>query len=159
MSPSGRFLERRVLAAFCLIATFALLPVGGPSQAHEGATGAVKERQQGMIALKEAMKAWKTALESPDGPKPDAIDAIAVRLSENAGARLLSLFPENGPTRHTDAVPEIWTDWKTFSRLANDLEERALSLQKAKADKVVLRSEFQTVGMICKACHERFRKP
>lgn len=150
----GRFWSFALLTTAILIVTSPASHLG----AHEGATGIVKERQQGMVAFKEAMKTWKLALEGPTGPTPETIGEISTQLSAHAGARLLGLYPENGPTKHTDAAPAIWTDWSEFERLANALETRASALPTVGNDKSVLRSEFKAIGKLCKACHESFRE-
>ena len=146
--------------SFTLVAITVLVLVGAAPRlgAHEGATGIVKERQQGMVAFKKAMKTWKLALEDPKGPTPETIDEISTQLSAHAGATLLRLYPKDGPTKHTDAAPAIWTEWAEFERLANALESRASALATVGNDKSVLRSEFKMIGKICKACHESFRE-
>jgi cytochrome c556 len=148
------------LGFLAVVAMTVLIVVGADSQlgAHDGATGIVKERQQGMVAFKKAMKTWKLALDEPQGPTPETIGEISTQLSSHAGARLLGLYPENGPTKHTDASPRIWTEWAEFERLANALEARALALATVDIDKSVLRSEFKAIGGLCKAWHESFRE-
>jgi cytochrome c556 len=150
--PAGR--------AFLTLSLTVLIAVGSgqQSRAHEGATGIVKERQQGMVAFKDAMKAWKLALDDPKSLTPGAFAEISRDLSSNAGARLLALYPKDGPTKHTDASSRIWSEWAKFERLANELEARARALETMAIDETVLRSEFKAIGGICKACHESFRE-
>jgi len=157
MKPRGWWSRFGSLA---LMAMTVLIVAGAASRldAHEGATGIVKERQQGMVTFKKAMKTWKLALDKPQGPMPETIGEISTHLSSHAGARLLGLYPKGGPTKHTDASPRIWAEWAEFKRLAKALEARALTLATVSNDKTVLRSEFKTIGKICKACHESFRE-
>lgn len=146
-------------ALLILSLTFSVVVGSGQqSRAHEGATGIVKERQEGMVAFKNAMKAWKLALGDPKSLTLEAFGKISQQLSSNAGARLLGLYPKDGPTKHTDASPRIWTEWDEFERHANELEARARSLEMMAIDETVLRSEFKVIGGICKACHESFRE-
>jgi cytochrome c556 len=128
------------------------------ADAHDGATGVVKERHDEMKSLKLALKALKTTLDTGQIPDRAELKAISDQLARPAGARLLALFPKDGPLHKSDALPVIWTEWDTFSRSAMDMEARAVSLATAKSDMAVLRSEMGAIARICKECHDRFRK-
>ncbi len=59
----------------------------------------------------------------------------------------------------TAAKPEIWSDWDTFSRLANEATAEAELLAEVAAggDMQALGQQVQAMAGSCRACHDRFR--
>lgn len=122
--------------------------------AHEGATGIVKERMDGMKAIGAAMKALANTLRS-ETPDQTLIVVSAKVIRAHSGQAMLDLFPEGSLDKPTEASPQIWTDWQRFSELANDLEARAIAFED-RPDAVDLIG-FDVIGQLCKDCHKNFR--
>ncbi len=134
------------VALFCALAGLAL--------AHEGATGIVKERMDGMKAIGTAMKSLSKTLRS-ETPDQTLIVVSAKAIRAHSGQAMLDLFPKGSLEKPTEASPNIWTDWQRFSELANKLEDRAGFFEEKPwtADVKVI----DEIGQICKDCHRDFR--
>ena len=67
----------------------------------------------------------------------------------------------SGPdaVKHTEAKPEIWTDWDQFkSKLSNFEQEAAELSEVAKGgDEGAIKAQFGKTAETCKACHKEFR--
>jgi cytochrome c556 len=146
-----------MISVLMLCALAIALPTG-VLLAHDGVTGIVKERHDAMKSMGRSLKALKTTLDAGRAPDRAELQAISKQLAKPAGARLLALFPKDGPRHKSEALPLIWTEWESFSRSAMDMEARAVSLAAARADISVLRSQLRAIAGICKDCHDRFRK-
>ncbi|TVQ34516.1 MAG: cytochrome c [Geminicoccaceae bacterium] len=59
----------------------------------------------------------------------------------------------------TQAKPEIWSDWDTFARLADESVTAGQRLAEVAAagDMQALGQQVQATAATCRACHDRFR--
>ena len=62
---------------------------------------------------------------------------------------------------HTEAKPEVWKDWEKFKEGQMKFQEEATKLAEVaktatKAGDV--KAQFDTVGKLCKDCHEKFKE-
>ena len=145
------------------------------AQAHDKATGVVKQRMDAMGVLADSMKAVAGQLKSPS-PDPAAIQAAAQALRAHAAGNLTKDFPEGSLAPPTEARPEIWQDWDRFTALAKRLDLQAQGLALAagnppsntppKAQKSRSLEDFATmppnavftlIGQTCGTCHKAFR--
>lgn len=79
----------------------------------------------------------------------------AASLAQHAG-RIEDLFKSQATDPKSEATETIWTDWKDFSAVANQMESAAVTLGKA-ADPAEFQQAFKAVGQTCSACHKSFR--
>lgn len=141
-------------AAFALLASLAAVPL---ALAHEGATGVVKERMDLMDRQKDDMKIIGGMAKGKTKFDP-AKAAEAARDIETTAAKIPELFPEGTHGGHSEAKPEIWTQWDDFTGNAEALQARAKALAAAlEAGAPDWKANFQKVTDACKTCHKSFR--
>ncbi len=130
--------------------------------ASPAVTAAVSARQ---AAFKEIGGAFKTINDEIKSGRPDW---TTVRSSaRNLEARATAVgghFPRgSGPQAgvRTRALPAIWTDNATFTRLQTEFagNARALSAAAAAGNAANVAAARAALGANCKACHDRFRAP
>lgn len=126
--------------------------------AHEGATGVIGERMDGMKAAAEELKALTEMIKSP----ADFDRARVVQASQTVAKhaeRIPALFPEGSMHPPSEASPEIWNDWDWFVSIAMELQEaaQALEIEATGEGPVDLRAGFNVMLETCKSCHEGFR--
>ncbi len=112
--------------AMLLLCLCAAVPVA--TSAHEGATGAVKERMMAMEGIGTAMKEITAMLRGQKAYDPQSLAALARRIRDQSGAALTRLFPDDSLRHPSEASPEIWRRWDRFEALARDLGSRAETL-------------------------------
>ncbi|WP_417462936.1 c-type cytochrome [Kordiimonas sp.] len=100
--------------------------------AHGGATGIVKDRMDGMMAMGDAVKSLSDMFRAGTYDA-ETVKAGAAIIKQHSGEQLLALFPEGSGGMPSEAKPAVWTDWDAFSGLANDLAALADALS-ANAD-------------------------
>jgi cytochrome c556 len=85
----------------------------------------------------------------------NSANAALIGLSQ-ASAEIVYLFepPERDPI--DQASPDIWTQFETFTRLANDLEQTTRALSGTIAAPADLGPAMHSVGQACAACHELY---
>ena len=115
-------LKKLTLAAF-------LAALSAGAMAHGGATGIVKERMDQMVVLREAMKVLKEELALGGPYDAGAVMKAAKDIKGHSGGALTSKFPEGSLSKHSEALPAVWTDWDRFSALAEQLEAYAGALE------------------------------
>ena len=116
----GFFLTRALKTPAASAILLVVLAGTGPANAHEKATGVVKQRMDAMKMLAGSMKAIAGQVKSPS-PDPDAISVAAQVLRDHAGEAMLERFPEGSLEDPTEARPKIWKEWDRFSELADRL--------------------------------------
>ncbi len=146
--------------------------------AHSGATGIVKERMDGMVAIAKSMKelVGMSKAGSVDGPKAASLAKV---IQSHSGNAMLERFP-NGPVPMvSEASPAIWDNWTVFEALADRLDTLAegLALSAMGADQktgltfgpadplppmdVLAATGFddllKATTQTCSSCHEAFR--
>ena len=131
--------------------------------AHGDATGIVKERMDGMMAMGKALSAVGDMFKGKTEFKPEQV-GVAADIILSHTTELDKLFPDTQASRKgkgTEALPTIWSDRNGFLAIAAELESRAKEL-KALAetgDKRKIRIGFAKVAKSCAACHTGYRKP
>jgi cytochrome c556 len=103
--------------------------------AHGGASGIVKERMEVMKSLGEAMKQLKAMFQKNIPYNADDVRKAAQVLKSHGGDKLTKLFPKGSTHKPSEALPKIWTDWRTFKKLADQLSSYASSLEAAAGNK------------------------
>ena len=126
-----------------------------PVAAHNGATGIVKERMDGMVLLGKAMKEL-TALSRENSIDQAAVAAQAEIIADHSGDRMLEQFPTDSLQKASEARPSIWQNWEKFASLAHELETLAASLPAQKSP-VLLQNALTLTTQTCASCHKDFR--
>jgi cytochrome c556 len=150
-----------------LIAIFLGLGLTGAALAHGGHAGhagnsaskAIDYRTSVMQIFKWNM-GFMSAMAKGEIPYDHA--AFARHAGDLAAATRLDLlggFPEGSDDGDTDALPEIWLDWKAFTAKYQDLQHAASELEQAAAgaDQTLAKTKLGTLGKACKSCHDKFR--
>tara|TARA_E500000318_G_scaffold42924_1_gene40949 strand:- start:2099 stop:2548 length:450 start_codon:yes stop_codon:yes gene_type:complete len=129
--------------------------------AHEGATGVVKERMDGMKSIGQQVKIMVPMLKGTLPYDPAKVAESAGIIESHAGENFTKLFPEDSDGHPSEALPTIWDDWSKFNDIASDLQSRANALKMVAANggsegdfKGALGNMLQT----CKSCHSNFRE-
>lgn len=137
-------------------ALVAALLVVGSARAHEGATGIVKDRMDGMQRMGETMKMIADRLAANRdlaaiGPDAGAIAATARRIP--------ALFPPGSDWKPTDAKPEIWTGWDDFAAKSRNLDAEAMKLAQLVqgGDPTAIGAQFRKLRAACADCHDAYR--
>ncbi|MBO6754738.1 MAG: cytochrome c [Roseibium sp.] len=145
--------------AFALVLAIGIAGVTTAVLAHQGATGVVKERMDGMGMLQEAVKQVGQMLRGNGAIDPETTRRAGQALQAHAGSQMTDLFPEGSLMPPSEALDVIWTDWAEFERLAAELDRAAQGLSSAAAsNRAGVQAAFADVASTCKACHEKFRE-
>jgi cytochrome c556 len=99
--------------------------------AHSGATGVVLDRMKGMTAMREAVAELAPIMQGAIPYDASLVAEGARVISGHAGENMLSLFPKGSREGVTYAKSEIWSDWREFAELAEELETYANALSLA----------------------------
>ena len=99
--------------------------------AHSEATGVVRERMEAMEAMRDAVKRITPMMSGAAAYDPQAVRAAARVIEGHSGEALTRLFPEGSLQPVSEARPEIWSDWRRFSALADQLGVAARGLDLA----------------------------
>jgi len=131
--------------------------------AHGGATGIVKERMDGMMAMGKALTSVGDMFKGKSEFNPEKIAAAADIVKLHA-VNIDKLFPDTKASRTgkgTEALPTVWNDRDGFLAIAVELEKRAdeLNAIAATGDKRKIRIGFAKVSKSCASCHTDYRKP
>jgi cytochrome c556 len=124
--------------------------------AHTGVSDPqVKARMETMSQISDAMKVIGTMAKGAAEFDADAAEAALERV-----ASLATQIPEDFEPKATDPVsearPEIWEEWDSFTAQAEDLAETADALSITARDD--LRPAIAELGGACRACHEDYRE-
>ncbi|UWP98608.1 c-type cytochrome [Aliiroseovarius crassostreae] len=114
--------------------------------AHGGATGVVKERMDGMSVMKDAMKVLTPMMRGEAEYDATVVRARAEDVSRHAGEALTRLFPEGSTDKASEAKPEIWQDWESFSGLADQLRLAADGLAAASENGLMMAGDMPAAG-------------
>lgn len=145
--------------------------------AHDGATGIVKERMDGMSAMASALKSIGPMVSGQEEFDPMAIRSAAEILQIHAGENLIAQFPDGSQLSVSQASDAVWSNSNGFADLALQLELYAKGLEAA-ADNIpgsvdaaeIVRPitlenmaglsvdlVFKEIGKTCSACHSDYR--
>lgn len=102
-------------------AVIATVSIAGAVWAHSGATGVVKERMDGMMAMGKSVKEITPMMRGQTDYDPERVRAFAEDMRQHSGEALTRLFPEGTTGAPSEAKPNIWTDWEEFAALAEQL--------------------------------------
>lgn len=150
-----KMFRKIVMAAAISGAFFALTP----AQAHDGATGVVKERMDLMKTIgKNTKMVAPIAMGSAD-MNLKAVEEGATAI-QKAATMALEKFPEGSTSEKSEAKANIWTDWDTFSSLMKSLADDAGALAQLAKDgeDFELTDAFGKMASNCKKCHTDFRQ-
>ncbi|MEE9518517.1 MAG: cytochrome c [Candidatus Adiutricales bacterium] len=92
-------------------------------------------------------------------PYKSHIVAHADTLEQNAGL-IPDAFKKETTGGKTEALPEIWKNWKEFTAAALALEKESAKLAKVaqSGDPAAIGAQMQKVGAACGGCHKPFRQ-
>lgn len=128
--------------------------------AHEGATGVVKERMEGMKAIGQQVKIMVPMMKGTLPYDPDHRESRD-NYRRSFRRNLYCPFPEGSNDKPSEALSDIWEDWSKFTDLANELNAKAGDLKTVAVSggseddfKATLGSMMQT----CKSCHSNFKE-
>lgn len=143
-----------MLAAAALLSASAVLAQG------ISASGSIPARQASYRETGTAFKAINDELRK-DAPGRFAMGSSARQIAANL-RQVVTMFPAgSGPAAgvKTKAKAAIWSDRATFDRLNGAAVRQADVLVAAMrgTDIVAIRTQTQTLGRTCKACHDQFR--
>ena len=102
--------------------------VAAVALAHNGATGVVLERMNGMTAMRDTVAELAPMMQGTIPYDTFIVSEGASVIAGHAGETMLSLFPEGSLEGVTYARPEIWSDWQDFAALAEELKTYADAL-------------------------------
>ena len=114
-----------------ILATVVALGVAGGVLAHSGATGIVKERMDGMVALGKAVKSITPIMMGQEPYNADQVAEFGESVKAHSGEALTALFPEGSGGMPSEAKDNVWTDWDEFVALADYLERLGEGIQQA----------------------------
>jgi len=130
--------------------------------AHGDATGIVKERMHGMMAMGKALGSVADMFKGKTKFNAQGVEEAADIVLQHT-ATIDKLFPDTDASRNgkgTEAIPAIWEDRKGFLAIATELEKRATELRRvaASGNQDQIRTSFGAVAKSCSACHQDYRK-
>ena len=99
--------------------------------AHSEATGVVKERMELMKTIGDATKSLADMMKGSVPYDADQVRDLAKIIEDHGGETLTGKFPKDSLDHPSEAVPDIWTEWDTFSRLADQMVSYAGALRMA----------------------------
>jgi cytochrome c556 len=111
----------------CLVAGLS----GAAVLAHSGATGIVKERMEGMMAMGDAVEAVTPMMRGEEAFDAERLREAARTFAAHSGEEITSRFPEGSTEAPSEAKDEIWEDWDRFAALAEQLKTSAEGLEQA----------------------------
>lgn len=146
-----------------IIATTTLAITVGAALAHGGATGIVKERMDGMVAMGKALAAVADMFKGVQPYKQDVVTQSADVVQLHA-VEMKNLFPDTHASRMgtgTEALPSVWQNLDNFMELADRLSHNASQLKTAaqSGERADVQAAFGKIARTCSACHRDYRKP
>lgn len=105
--------------------------VAAVAMAHNGASGVVLERMNGMTAMRDTVAELAPMMQGAVPYDAFIVSEGAAVIASHAGETLLSLFPKDSLEGVTYAKPEIWSNWQDFAALAEEMKLYADALSVA----------------------------
>jgi len=112
-------------------AAVTFVALGAVAFAHSGASGIYKERMDAMAAMGKVVKDLSAIMRGEADYDAAKIQEGARLIQSHAGEAMTLQFPEGTTDKPSEARVEIWSDWDTFSELAEQLKMNAEGLEKA----------------------------
>ncbi len=127
--------------------------------AHDGATGIVKERMVLMKDIGAGMKKVRDMIRGKAAFDAAAIVTVGDRIAAH-GKKVPDLFPPGTVSDITRAAPGIHRDWTGFTALSDRMRLAASDLAAAarSGDRKAVGNAFRALGKTCSACHRDFRR-
>jgi cytochrome c556 len=116
--------------------------------AHSGATGIVKERMDAMSAMGKAVKTISLMMMGESEYDAEVTRQGANLIKSHSGEAMTRLFPDNSLQSASVAKTEIWSNWQTFSQLADRLAVMADGLDGAAGNGQMASGKTSTGGMM-----------
>jgi cytochrome c556 len=129
-------------------AVIATASIAGAVWAHSGATGVVKERMDGMMAMGKSVKDITPMMRGQTEYDPERIRAFAEEVRQHSGEAMTKLFPEGSDGTPSEAKPSIWADWDEFEALAEQLHTLSEGLALAAENGPLHGGGGQAAGMM-----------
>ncbi|MDG4718993.1 MULTISPECIES: c-type cytochrome [Thalassospira] len=129
--------------------------------AHEGASGVIEKRMDGMKAIGQQVKIMVPMMKGALPYDPAKVAESAGIIESHAGENFTSLFPEGSNEKPSEALGDIWTDWSKFTDLAAELQTSANALKTVAAgngSEDEFKGALGTMLRTCKSCHTDFRE-
>lgn len=130
------------------------LVFAGAAVAHQGATGVVKARMDGMGTVQSSMKVVGGMARGRIEFDADAAQAALADMAE-AARQIPELFEEQDLSAPSESLPAIWENWDDFIAKADAL---AVAADVTVADLDALRAAMGPIGNSCSACHQDYRQ-
>ena len=105
--------------------------LGAAAYGHSGATGVVKDRMDGMVAMREAVRRLSPIMQGDVPYNVGIVREGAKRISAHAGDALTKLFPEGSGGGVSYAKSNIWESWEEFATLSEELRIYSEGLTRA----------------------------
>lgn len=136
------------------ISVFALVVATVAAQAHDGATGAIKERMDAMEAIEDAMDAIAKARTAGDW---DAADVkVKAQIIAGHADGFVALFPQGSDHKPSRAKPAVWTQPDDFAAHAELLKKGGQIMAGAMSE-AEFEQGFAAAGSTCRACHSVYK--
>jgi cytochrome c556 len=144
------------LRIWCAIATAAVVTI---SAAAMTATEAIKERQEAMEGIRDAMMVLGAMAKKEQPFDADVVKGSAKKIADHL-AQAAELSPEGSDTGEvqTWAKPEIWTDREQFDEILKNTRQAAVDMQSV-TEAEAFPPALGKLGNGCKSCHDMYRLP
>ncbi|MGR3463268.1 c-type cytochrome [Limimaricola sp.] len=113
------------------MAALAVSVVAGAVGAHSGATGVVRERMEGMVAMRDVLKEVTPMMRGETVYDASLVAEAGRVIATHAGDAMTKLFPEGTAGGVSYAKEAIWRESEAFEALAEELRRHAEGLVKA----------------------------
>jgi len=111
-----------------LMGAIVVSTIGAAVMAHNGATGMVMERMNGMTAMRDVMRDLAPIMQGDVAYDVRTVQTAGATLMAHAGENMNKLFPQEAIPAASYAKDAIWQDWGRFSALSEDLRAYAMGL-------------------------------
>ncbi|SCA56059.1 Cytochrome c [Candidatus Terasakiella magnetica] len=149
------FRKTLMVAAICgAVFTFST----AVTQAHDGATGVIKERMDMMKLIAKNTKRIAPIAMGSEDMDLKAVEESAGYIAKTA-ADVIMRFPKGSTSMVSEAKENIWTDWDKFAASMKSLSQDAAALEKLakEGEEFELTDAFGKMASNCKKCHTDFR--
>jgi cytochrome c556 len=139
-----------------IIAGLVLLALGAGVVEAQGAADIIKQRQDHMGALGDALKTPSAIMKG--APFDLATVQASLKTIEETASKLKPLWPETSKAGgDTRALPVVWTDLKAFVARFETMATQAKAASGAIKDEASFKSEWPKVVGNCGGCHKNYR--
>jgi cytochrome c556 len=149
-----RVTKLRMLTALAVVAAVASIALAAST-----GTTAIKDRQQAMEDIGQAMKTLgaiaKNQAPFDAGVVKASAETIADRLDKAS-----DLFPDGSDKGDVEtwAKPEIWSDRENFQKDLESAKAAAVAMQSV-TEEAAFGPALGALGNGCKTCHDMYRRP